>query len=109
MNNQKHIEKKELLERFDYFQSFLLNHFTDEEIFIIEIDFPDCQHHTLLHSEIRNKFVGVKRNMENNFEDESELELDELKNKLLDFMNSYIKHIHEKDMLFKKYYQSLNK
>ncbi|MBZ0258841.1 hemerythrin domain-containing protein [bacterium] len=97
------ISAKEHQKIFDFIQGFIYTHFTDEELFLIDIDYPYLEHHTLQHCQVRNDFMALQDKYAEAIFD------DEIKNAVLDLFRSYMVHISGPDMEYKHYYESCSR
>lgn len=94
------ISAKEHQKIFDFMQGFIYTHFTDEELFLIDIDYPKLEQHTKLHCSIRNDFMALQNKYAEAIFD------DDIKNAVLGLFRSYLFHIYGPDMEYKDYYQN---
>ena len=84
----------------DFIHGFIFTHFTDEELLMIDIQFPDLQHHTELHCATREKFFEVKKWCSDTTDPR------DLQALVLELFESYVEHIGKYDGQFKKYFQN---
>lgn len=95
------IAHKEFQKIFDFIQGFIHTHFTDEELFMIDIDYPDLKQHTESHCKVREEFVAVQEKFLEGEEGE------DIKLSVIHLFQSYLSHISNVDMQYKQFY--LNK
>jgi hemerythrin len=98
--NAKSITPREFHRLFDFMQGFTYAHFTDEELFMIDIEFPELEQHTQIHAQIRTQFIDLKKQLEETTDEESFQPL------IYDLFKSYTHHIKEIDMQFNNYYKN---
>ncbi|MBI1389440.1 MAG: hypothetical protein GC154_13435 [bacterium] len=95
-----HVPPEEIQKVLDFIQGFIHTHFTDEEIFLIDIEYPGSQEHTELHSAIRNRFVAVKKQAAELMDPKQVNDL------IYSVFHSYVSHIRDCDMKYNEYYKA---
>ena len=81
----------------DFIHGFIFTHFTDEELLMIDIQFPDLQRHTELHCTTRAQFFEVKLWCSEASDPR------EMQDMVVGLFEAYVDHIKKYDTQFKKY------
>lgn len=95
------ISPMEFQKIFDFIQGFIYTHFTDEELFLIDIDYPGLQEHTDLHCEVRNQFTQVQSQF-----DSGKNERDIVPT-VIQLFKSYVCHIKQHDMQYIAFHNNM--
>jgi hemerythrin-like metal-binding protein len=79
---------------------FVYTHFTDEELFMIDIDFPELEEHIQIHCDIRTQMNDIKKQLEETHHEEK------IKPLIDQIFKSYTNHIQNTDIKFINYYKN---
>lgn len=85
----------------DFIHGFIFTHFTDEELLMIDIQYPDLQKHTDLHCETRNMFFEIQNQCT------EQIDPREMHRKVLVLFYGYLEHIKTHDLGFRQYLHKL--
>lgn len=100
----KKISKKEYSRLLDFIQGFIYTHFTDEELFLIDIDYPEIEEHSQLHFNYRAEFITIKKQIDELID---EFVGDErYKPIIIKLFETYTYHIREDDIKFINFYKN---
>lgn len=94
------IPHEQLLNILDFLQRFIVNHFTDEEVFMIDMDFVDVEHHTHLHRQYRKQCIQLKEDCR------EQIEEGELHSRVQELCESYFEHIGQDDLQYRRLYKA---
>ncbi len=97
VQDAKLLSRQEIHDLLDFIHGFIVTHFTDEEILMIDINFPHIQTHTEQHSMTRTKFFEVKKWFT------GDLDPRDMQAMVLELFMGYVKHIQQYDIQFKQY------
>ena len=92
------LSDEEIRDLLDFIHRFIVTHFTDEELLMIDIQFPDFQMHTELHCAVRAEFFEIKKWLA------AEVDLRSMQVIVLELLEAYIEHIRKYDTQFKQYF-----
>jgi len=89
-------ERSDLMGIIISLQRFVMDHFTDEELFLNEIRYPELERHSSRHSEFRRRLVEIKRRSEKS-------PLERLRSEIGALLNSYVDHMKTEDMKYRNF------
>ena len=96
VQNSNYLSEKLLLNLLDFIHGFIFTHFTDEELFMIDVQFPNSEAHSQQHNVVRSKFFEIKKLS-------GDSDARHMRSAVLDLFQIYVKHIGTIDIEFKKY------
>jgi len=97
VRDAKNLERSELMAIINFLQSYLMEHCTDEELFLGAIRYPEIERHSSRHSECRRRWVEIKRRF-------NKSPLERLRSDVGELLNSYINHIKTEDMKYRNFF-----
>ena len=97
IQNTKLLSGDEIRNLLNFVHGFIFMHFTDEEIFMIDAQFPELQRHTEQHNATRMNFFEVKKWID------GKLDPLDMRNMVLELFEGYFEHIKTYDAQFKWY------
>ncbi|HPO08132.1 MAG TPA: hemerythrin domain-containing protein [bacterium] len=100
VQDAKSLSDEEIRQLLDFIHGFIVTHFTDEELLMMDIQFPDFEKHSELHYATRTKFFEVKEWVG------QDLGAPDKRGMVLELFQAYVEHIEQYDTQFKKYFRS---
>ncbi len=97
LKNAKSLSRAEFHSLLDFIHGFMFTHFTDEEVLMIDIQYPGLQKHTELHCATRARLFEVKQWLS------GELNPRDMQAMVLELFEAYVAHIETHDTQFKPY------
>ncbi len=99
IQDSKYLTVEAILNLLDFLHGFIFTHFTDEELFMIDAQFPGIETHTAQHCTTRSKFYEIKKSFNENSDTLS------MRTAVLGLFQDYLKHIRTCDVEFRKFVQ----
>lgn len=97
LQDAESLTSQEIYDLLDFIHGFIVTHFTDEELLMIDNHFPDLQAHTELHCATRAKFFEVKKWCS------EAVDPHDMHAMVIELFMDYVKHIQTADSKFKQY------